>query len=74
MGHASESPPSMRGGGGAVEDCLSCRVVGTVTCLGLSGYLALSTYARPPVSPLQRFITLAVAGGFAALGVTRAAL
>jgi hypothetical protein len=53
-------------------DCLSCRITGTVVCLGLSAYLTLQTYARPPTSPAQRIFTLAFAGGFAALGVTRA--
>ena len=56
------------------KDCLSCKVVGTTVCLGLSGYLTLSTYARPPSSPTQRILTLAVAGGFAALGIARAFL
>jgi hypothetical protein len=53
-------------------DCLSCRITGTVVCLGLSAYLTLHTYAKPPTSPAQRIFTLAFAGGFAALGVARA--
>jgi len=53
-------------------DCLSCRITGTVVCLGLSAYLTLQTYARPPTSPTQRIFSLAFAGGFAALGIARA--
>lgn len=53
-------------------DCLSCRITGTAVCLGLSAYLTVQTYARPPTSPAQRTFTLAFAGGFAALGIARA--
>jgi hypothetical protein len=53
-------------------DCLSCRITGTVVCLGLSAYLTAQTYARPPTSPTQRIFTFAFAGGFAALGIARA--
>lgn len=53
-------------------DCVSCRITGTVVCLGLSAYLTAQTYARPPSSPAHRIFSLAFAGGFAALGVVRA--
>lgn len=56
----------------AQQDCLSCRVTGTVVCLGLSAYLAAQNYARPSSSPAHRAFTLAFAGGFAALGIARA--
>jgi len=56
------------------EDCLSCRVTGTVVSLALSAYLAVETYARPPSSPLHRKFMLLFSGGFAALGIGRALL
>ena len=54
------------------KDCLSCRVTGTVVFLAASAYLTAHTYASPPASPIQRSLTLAIAGAFAALGVARA--
>ena len=56
------------------SDCLSCRMTGVVVCVAASAYLMAQTYARPPASPIQRHVTLAVAGGFAALAVVRALL
>jgi len=55
-------------------DCLSCRITGTIVCTGLSSYMVLSTYANPPRSPILRSLTLACAGGLAALGLARAVL
>ena len=54
------------------QDCMSCRVTGTVVCLSLSAYLAIQNYARPSSSPAHRAFTMAFAGGFAALGIARA--
>ena len=56
----------------APGDCLSCRVTGTVTCAALSLYLGVQMYARPPASPIQRHVTLAMAGAFAAAALARA--
>ena len=56
------------------RDCLGCRVTGTVVCLGVSAYLTAHHYAAPSPSPVHRAVMLAVAGGFAAMGVVRAAL
>jgi hypothetical protein len=56
----------------ARPDCLSCRVTGTIVCLALSASTAVQHYARPAASPITRALTLAAAGGFAALGVARA--
>ena len=63
----NESPPPP-----PYQDCISCRVTGTVVCLSLSAYLTLQTYARPPTSPAHRIFSLAFAGGFAAIGIARA--
>lgn len=62
------------GNSASVNDCFSCRVIGSLTCGGLSGYLLLSNYAEPKGSPIQRSITLAVAGSLAALAIARGAL
>lgn len=51
--------------------CLSCRVVGTGVCLGLSVYITLRTLAQNPASPSQRIVNLFMAGGFAAMGIAR---
>lgn len=55
-----------------ITDCLSCRVIGTVVPLAASGYLLAFKYSRKPPQGLHSIFTLAFAGGFAALGVTRA--
>ncbi len=59
-------------GTAAAKDCLACRVSGTVTCCGVGAYLALQTYAKPPASPIQKVMTLTLAGVLGALGVARA--
>ena len=56
----------------AAQDCLGCRVTGTAVCLGASAYLTAHHYARPSPSPTHRVLTLAVAGGFAAMAIVRA--
>lgn len=56
----------------APKDCLACRVTGTLVCCGVGGWLALETYARPPASPIQRYMTLTIAGALGTLGVMRA--
>jgi Na+/H+-dicarboxylate symporter len=50
--------------------CVSCKVIGTTTCLGLSTYFAVQSKTQP--SPVGRTVMLGVAGGLAALGVARA--
>ncbi len=52
--------------------CMSCKVIGTTTCLGLSAYFVVQSKTQP--SPMGRTVMLGVAGGLAALGVARAAL
>ncbi len=49
--------------------CMSCRVIGTTTCLGLSAYFVVQSKTQP--SPVGRTVMLGVAGGLAALGVAR---
>jgi len=61
------------------QSCLSCRVIGTTVCLGVSAHLVYSSTQRRGVgpmaaSPMSRAFILAFAGGFAALGVARAVL
>ena len=51
--------------------CMSCRVVGTSVCLGVSAYITLRTLTQNPASPSQRIFNLFMAGGFAALGIAR---
>ena len=68
----SEEKSQRQLGAAAAKDCLACRVTGTVTCCGVGAYLALQTYAKPPASPLQRVMTLVLAGALGALGVARA--
>jgi hypothetical protein len=66
--HASGGAPAPR----RPADCLSCRVTGSVVCGALSAYLLAQHYARPSASPIHQRVTLAMAGGFAALGIARA--
>lgn len=59
------------------KSCLTCRVIGTTVCLGLSAYFVQASSKHSgmhPVgaSPMSRVFILACAGGFAALGVARA--
>ena len=56
------------------SDCMSCRVTGTLVCLTCSGYLTSQLYSKPPIKGAHRFMTIAFATGFAALGVTRAVI
>lgn len=56
------------------QDCFTCRVTGTAVCIGTGAYLALQTYARPPLSPVQKAITLSLAGGLGFLGLWRATI
>lgn len=51
------------------KSCLSCKVIGTTTCLGLSAYFVFQSKTHP--SPIGKTAMLGVAGGLAALGVAR---
>ena len=59
---------------GSPRDCMSCRVIGTVVPLTASIYLLASTYSVKPPQGAHRVFTLAFAGGFAALALTRAVI
>ena len=65
------------GGGGAEanssanRDCLSCRLIGSGTMLAVSGYTMLQRMNMPKNQPGQRLFLLAMATGFAGLGVAR---
>lgn len=61
-----------RAQGAPRADCTSCRVTGTGVCAAISAYLLASNYAAPAASPIQRHMTLVMAGGFAAMAVARA--
>lgn len=59
------------------QSCLTCRVIGTTVCLGLSAHLVHTASQQTSGhhamgSPMSRAFILAFAGGFAALGVARA--
>ena len=59
------------------QSCLTCRMIGTTVCLGVSAHLVYSSTKQRGVgpmaaSPMSRAFVLAFAGGFAALGVARA--
>ena len=53
-------------------DCMSCRLIGTTVSLGASVYLLAFVYGPKSPVGLHRNMTLAFAGGFAALGLARA--
>jgi hypothetical protein len=55
-----------------VEECLSCRTLGTVVPLGCAVYLVNGVQGIPRVQRVHRAFVMALAGGFAAMGVARA--
>lgn len=66
--HQQQQPEEPAAG----KDCLTCRITGTLTCLGVGTWLAMQTYAKPPASPIQRRLNFLMAGALGALGVARA--
>ncbi|CAM9733081.1 unnamed protein product [Laminaria digitata] len=57
---------------GRNTDCLSCRIIGTATMLGVSAY-GLVVRAQTPVAQRgNRVFLLGVSGVFAAAGIARA--
>jgi len=56
------------------HDCMACRVSGTAVSLGCSAFLTRQLYKKPPPVGPHRAAIIAFAGGFAALGLLRAAV
>jgi hypothetical protein len=63
-GAAAPLPPPGR------EDCLSCRLVGVATCLGLAAWVSLPQAGAPAAAP--RGVRLAAAAVLVGMGVARA--
>ncbi|CAM9370739.1 unnamed protein product [Ectocarpus fasciculatus] len=62
-------------GGAATErgsDCLSCRIIGAATMLGVSGYGMLTRAQTPVAQRGHRAFLLGVSGIFAVAGIARA--
>lgn len=75
-GPQAEPQAPAQGGVHAIpgHDCMACRVSGTVVSLGCSAFLATQLYKRPAPVGAHRAAIIAFAGGFAVLGVLRAAV
>lgn len=73
-GHDSKPRGRAASAGVRATDCLSCRVTGTVTCLGLGAYLAAQQYARPATSVIQGRLMYGAAVGLGIMAVARAVL
>ncbi|CAN0414092.1 unnamed protein product [Ectocarpus sp. 12 AP-2014] len=55
------------------SDCLSCRIIGAATMLGVSGYGILTRAQTPVAQRGHRAFLLGVSGVFAVAGIARAA-
>ncbi|KAG5188680.1 hypothetical protein JKP88DRAFT_234192 [Tribonema minus] len=60
----SERPPP--------QDCLSCKIIGSCTFLGLSGYTFMHYLQTPKAQVGNRMFMAAAAVGFAGVGIARA--
>ena len=68
--------PPEQGGLHAIpgHDCMACRVSGSVVSLGCSAFLFSQLYRKPAPTGAHKAAILVVGGGFAALGLLRAAV
>ncbi|CCI43971.1 unnamed protein product [Albugo candida] len=57
---------------GPIEDCLSCRIIGTMTLVGLSGYFYHQSQKVAPALKTQRYWLQFCSAGFLLAGIARA--
>ena len=69
-------PPPVQGGLHAIpgHNCMACRVSGSVVSLGCSAFLFSQLYRKPAPTGAHKAAILVVGGGFAVLGLLRAAV
>jgi hypothetical protein len=69
-------PPPEQGGLHAIpgHDCMACRVSGSAVSLGCSAFLFSQLCRKPAPTGAHKAAILVVGGGFAVLGLLRAAV
>lgn len=54
------------------KDCLSCRVIGALTCFGASAFITSTFLKRPAPKGWYKYTLILTSGGFCLLGIARA--